>query len=140
VCGSLDGDTDVATVASYRNLARRMLTRTEHSQARAVPTSELPAYMGNLFQDILQMLCADAEGANAVDSAFVIAQCVVLARTAGILAAQLQLTDDPLRQVIEALMDGYTVENGGRQAPAHHHHHDHDHDHDHSHDAHDHRG
>lgn len=129
MCGSLDRDVNSATLATYRSLAARLLHRSDNKPTRAAPGHDLSVYMGNLFQDILGPLCADAETADTVDSSLLIAQSVVLARTAGILAAQLQLSEDPLRQVIEALMDGYAHENGGRSSV------EHD-DHDHSHDDH----
>jgi hypothetical protein len=91
--------------------------------------------MAGLFQTVLSQVCVDAEASASADNTLLIAQSVVLARAAGILAAQLHLSEDPLRQVIEALMDGYASENGGQQrVDLDHHHHgpgDHDHDHDH---------
>ena len=149
MCGDLGTDSDSATLATYRALAAQLLRRgavhrlaqnmAESSEGRKrgrqPPGADLPAYMANMFQDIVALVCADAEAADMADSALLIAQSVVLARTAGVLAAQLQLGEDPLRQVIEALMDGYAHGNGGRIQVDHHHHHpevgEHHHDHDH---------
>jgi hypothetical protein len=121
MCGSLDRDVNSATLATYRSLATRLLHRSDSKPTRAIPGRDLSIYMSSLFQDILGPLCADAEAAEMADSALLIAQSVVLARPAGILAAQLHLNEDPLRQVIEALVDGYAHENGGRPSAGHDH-------------------
>jgi hypothetical protein len=56
-------------------------------------------------------------------------QPLVLARLAGLLAGHLALDQDPLRKVIEALMQGYAE--AAQADPVHHHDHDHDQGHHH---------
>ena len=123
MCGDLDNETDDATLAAYRGLALRLL----HGRplpAAAMPAGEdAPAYMKRLFADVLARACADAEGSDRTDVGLLLAQAVVLARAAGVLAAQLPLTEDPLRHAMEALMDGYGAEHGARRRVDHDHHH-----------------
>jgi hypothetical protein len=138
MCGDLDSEVDDKTLAAYRGLALRLLHGKTVQQAATPPGEDLPAYMALLFQDVIARACADADASDTTDAGLLLAQSVVLARAAGVLAAQLHLTEDPLRQVMEALMDGYASEKGGRQRIDHDHHHHgpgehHDHDHDHHH-------
>lgn len=126
MCGDLDHSEDTATLAAYRRVKERI---SRNAQAARNPQSpNLAAYMSGLFNDVLLRACADAEAAPSVDRDLLLAQSVVLARAAGVLAAQLPVTEDPLRNVIEAMMDGYTGAQGGRTETGHHHdHHDHHH-------------
>ena len=143
MCGDLDNEVDDATVAAYRSLALRLLRGHAPAAAAAPPGEDLPAYMETLFQDTLARCCADAAASDSTDASLLLAQTVVLARAAGVLAAQLHLTEDPLRQVLDAMMQGYASEKGGRQridhdhhhhGPGEHHHHHHgEHDHHHHH-------
>jgi hypothetical protein len=139
MCGDLDNDADDTTLAAYRGLALRLLKGRPAQAAGVAPEEEMPAYMSRLFQDVIARACADAGASDTTDAGLMVAQAVVLARAAGVLAAQLNLTEDPLRQVMEALMDGYASEQGGRRRIDHdhhdhgHHHHGHEHDHEHGH-------
>jgi hypothetical protein len=148
MCGDLETQDDSTTLATYRGLAARHLRgKALPHTVKVIPGQDLPSYMSGLFQSVLSQVCVDATSSSlSVDNTFLIAQSVVLARAAGVLAAQLHLSEDPLRQVIEALMEGYASENGGHQQIDldHHHHgpggHDHDHGHSHDHDHHHHGG
>jgi hypothetical protein len=131
MCGDLDHSEDTATLAAYRQLKARV----SRAQAARNPQSpDLAAYMSDLFNDVLSRACADAEAASSVDRDLLLAQSVVLARAAGVLAAQLPATEDPLRNVIEAVMDGYAGGQGGpTKAGLDHDHDHHDHHHHHAH-------
>lgn len=138
MCGDLDDAADDTTLAAYRGLALRLLKGRRIGEAAAPPEEDMPTYMARLFQDVIGRACADADAADDTDAGLLLAQSVVLARAAGVLAAQMNLTEDPLRQVMEALMDGYASEQGGRRRIDHDHHHhgpgeDHDHSHGHGH-------
>jgi hypothetical protein len=97
-----------------------------HARALLDPASvdaeAAPAYAEKLFIDALSRCVKD----SAEDGYQRLAvQPLVFARLAGLLAGHLGLDRDPLRQVIEALMQGYDeAQHAG---------HDHDHDHDHEH-------
>jgi hypothetical protein len=133
MCGDLDNSEDTATLAAYRRLAAG-LPRGAIVAKAAAPTSDLPSYMSGLFNTVIGGACADAEAARSVDGSLLLAQAVVLARAAGVLAAQMSVREDPLRAVIEAVMDGYAGSQGARADVDldHHHHHAGDHDHIHS--------
>jgi hypothetical protein len=133
MCGDLDNLEDTPTLAAYRRLAAGLPRGTIISKADA-PTSDLPSYMSGLFNTVIARACADAEAASSLDSGLLLAQSVVLARAAGVLAAQMSVREDPLRAVIEAVMDGYAGSQGARADVDldHHHHHDGHHDHVHS--------
>lgn len=90
------------------------------------------AYMDKLFADALSRCVRDAgEADGSARSGRLVAQPLVLARLAGFLASHLPPGQDPLRQVIEALMLGYGE--AERLDHAHDHDHSHDHPHDHEH-------
>jgi hypothetical protein len=123
MCGDLDSAEDTATLAAYRRLAATLPKGI--ATARTQPASDVAAYMSGLFNDIVARACADAEAASSLDNSLLLAQSVVLARAAGVLAAQMSVREDPLRSVVEALMDGYTSSQGARvDADLGHHHHD----------------
>jgi len=130
MCGDLDNLEDTATLAAYRRLAAGLPRDTVASDS--APISDLPSYMSGLFNAVLARVCADAEGASSLDGSLLLAQSVVLARAAGVLAAQISVREDPLRAVIEAVMDGYSGSQSARADidPDHYHHHgEHDHVH-----------
>jgi hypothetical protein len=133
MCGDLDNLEDTPTLAAYRRLAAGLPHDASLPKA-AAPASDLPSYMSGLFNSVIARACADAEAASSLDSSLLLAQSVVLARAAGMLAAQMSVREDPLRSVIEAVMDGYAGSQGARADVDldHHHHHHHDH-HDHVH-------
>jgi hypothetical protein len=84
------------------------------------------AYVDKLFSDALSRCVRDGEEAGADERYRRLAdQPLVFARLAGLIAGHLALEQDPLRKVIEALMQGYAE---AAQAD-----HDHDHGHDHEH-------
>jgi hypothetical protein len=93
-----------------------------HARALLEPANVTPDYAEKLFIDALSRCVKD----GAEDSYRRLAvQPLVFARLAGLLAGHLGLDRDPLRKVIEALMQGYDEAQHAR--------HDHDHDHDHEH-------
>jgi hypothetical protein len=129
MCGDLDNLEDTATLAAYRRLAAGLPRDTIAS--KTAPVSDLPSYMSDLFNSVIARVCADAEATSSLDGSLLLAQSVVFARAAGVLAAQMSVREDPLRAVIEAVMDGYAGSQGARADVDldHHHHHDHDHVH-----------
>jgi hypothetical protein len=131
MCGDLDNAEDTATLAAYRRLAAALPKDAAVSRTR--PASDVAGYMSGLFNDIIARACTDAETAPSLDNSLLMAQSVVFARAAGVLAAQMNVREDPLRLVIEALMDGYTSSQGARVDADldHHDHHDHHHHHGH---------
>jgi hypothetical protein len=132
MCGDLDQLEDTATLAAYRRLAATHLRNHGAATAAGAPAADLATYMSALFNDTLARACADAEAVPSLDSSLLLAQSVVFARAAGLLAAQMPVAEDPLRAVIEAVMDGYAGAQGPRAAAGADHHHSHDH-HDHVH-------
>ena len=135
MCGDLDdedGPGEIEEQQLYARLllhARALLTQHEAS-AREQPAG-LSLYMDKLFSDALSRSVRDGEQAEAGQRPErLAAQPLVFARLAGFLAGHLSPSEDPLRQVIEALMLGYG------EAEAMDHGHDHEHDHGHVHDDH----
>jgi hypothetical protein len=134
MCGDVDedaGELEAILYARFLAHARALLEPPTHStsEAKAPPPGDPNPYMDKLFSDALSRCVRDGEEAGADKRSLRLAsQPLVLARLAGLLAGHLALDQDPLRQVIEALMQGYA------EAQADHEHdHDHDHDHDHGH-------
>ena len=123
MCGDLDHAEDTATLAAYRKLAAGLSNNRATATAASAP--DLATYMSGLFNDVLARACADAEAVPSLDSSLLLGQSVVLARAAGILAAQMRATEDPLRAVIEAMMDGYSGSHGPRSEVDCDHQHDH---------------
>ncbi|HMA50077.1 MAG TPA: hypothetical protein VKP60_10010 [Magnetospirillaceae bacterium] len=77
----------------------------------------LHSYMDGLFAEILRACITDGARVEPGHRYQVLAgQAVVLARVAGFLGGRLDPAQDPLRNVIEALMAGYADDGG------HHHH------------------
>jgi|SRR3954469_8962217 hypothetical protein len=110
MCGDLDQSEDQAQMEA--KLYARFLA---HARALLPPNGQPPAgkdiagYMESLFCDTLRRSLRDSEGAgdgNRYER--LAAQPVVFARLAGLLAGHLALGEDPLRKVMEALMDGYS--------------------------------
>jgi hypothetical protein len=131
MCGDVDEEAGEGEDALYaRFLARARTLLEERPQGKPGGASADPyAYMDKLFADALARCVRDGEEATQ-DARYrrLALQALVFARLAGFLAGHLALEEDPLRQVIEALMRGY-AEAGPAEAD-----HDHDHDHDHGHD------
>jgi len=125
MCGDLDHQDDAATLAAYRRLAAGL----SGNGATAANAPDLASYMTGLFNDVVARVCADAEAVPSLDSGLLLAQSVVLARAAGVLAAQVPIAEDPLRAAIEAMMDGYGGSRGADVDLDHHHHGDHVHVH-----------
>jgi hypothetical protein len=126
MCGDDEdaGELEELLYARFLAHARALL----QPDASAAPPDDLLAYMDKLFADALSRCVRDGEEAGA-DKRYLrlTTQPLVFARLAGLLAGHLALDQDPLRKVIEALMQGYAE---AAQAD---HEHDHDHDHDHEH-------
>jgi hypothetical protein len=130
MCGDDEdaGELEELLYARFLAHARALLQPQGHSPA-ASPDDPI-AYMEKLFSDALSRCTRDAEEAGADKRHLrLIGQPMVFARLAGLLAGHLARDQDPLRKVIEALMQGYAE---AAQAD-HDHGHDHDHDHDHEH-------
>jgi hypothetical protein len=89
--------------------------------------------MDKLFADALSRCVKDGAEAPASQAyQRLTAQPLVFARLAGLIAGHLGLERDPLRKVIEVLMQGYG-EAQARLAERHAHDHEHEHDHGHGH-------
>jgi hypothetical protein len=133
MCGDVDeeaGEIEEQLYAHFLAHARALLKLQGHAHA-AAPEDPL-AYMDKLFTDALSRSVRDGEEAGAGKRYLRLAnQPLVFARLAGLIAGHLALEQDPLRQVIEALMQGYAE--AARAEHEHDHHHDHDHEHDHEH-------
>jgi hypothetical protein len=123
MCGDDEdaGELEEHLYAHFLAHARALLEPQDHSASR-----DPDAYMDKLFSDALSRCVRDGEEAGADKRYLRLAnQPLVFARLAGLLAGHLALDQDPLRKVIEALMQGYAE---ATQAD-----HDHDHSHDHEH-------
>jgi hypothetical protein len=134
MCGD-DEDTGELEELLYSHFlahARALLEPHGHSQADAKATSPADplAYMDKLFSDALSRCVRDGDEADADKRYLRLAnQPLVFARLAGLLAGHLALDQDPLRKVIESLMQGYAeAAQADRERD-----HDHDHGHDHGH-------
>lgn len=129
MCGDLDED-DGGEQA--KELYARFLLHAQALLVQQGPSGEsrddLLVYMDKLFADGLSRTVRDGEQIDDAERyARLAAQPLVFARLAGFLAAHLALADDPLRRVIDALMQGY----GEAEELEHDHHHGHGHDHHH---------
>jgi hypothetical protein len=131
MCGDVDedaGELEELLYARFLAHARALLephADSRHETKTASPDDPL-AYMSKLFADALSRSVRDgAEAAANQRYPRLASQPLVFARLAGLIAGHLALDQDPLRKVIEALMQGYAE---AAQAD-----HDHDHDHDHGH-------
>jgi hypothetical protein len=135
MCGDVDEDAGELAQLLYAGFlahARTLLQPQAHA-AGTSPDDPL-AYMDKLFSDALSRCTRDAEEAAADKRQLrLTSQALVLARLAGLLAGHQGLEQDPLRKVIEALMQGYAEAEAAQADHDHGHGHDHDHDHDHGH-------
>jgi hypothetical protein len=132
MCGDDEDAGELEEPLYARFLAHaRALLQPDGGASAASPGDPL-AYMDKLFSDALSRCVRDGEEAGADKRYLRLAiQPLVFARLAGLIAGHLALDQDPLRKVIEALMQGYAeAAQAGHQ---HDHRHDHDHDHDHEH-------
>ena len=120
MCGDdeVAGEMEELAYARFLTYARALL------EPASVDAHAESAYAEKLFIDALSRCVKD--GAEGGYQRLAI-QPLVFARLAGLLAGHLGLDRDPLRNVIEALMQGYD------EAQANEAEHDHDHDHDHEH-------
>src|SRR5258708_31845102 len=126
MCGDVDEDAGELEGLLYaRFLAHaRALLEAHHSKAEvtAASSDDPAAYMDKLFSDALSRCVRDGEEA-AADQRYLrlTRQPLVFARLAGLLAGHLALDQDPLRKIIEALMQGYAeapqADHGKRQQP-----------------------
>jgi len=134
MCGDDEdaGELEEMLYARFLTHARALL-QPDGQPATASPDDPL-AYMDKLFSDALSRCVRDGEEAGADPRYLRLAtQPLVFARLAGLIAGHLALDQDPLRKVIEALMQGYAEAAQADHAHDHEHDHDHDHDHDHEH-------
>jgi hypothetical protein len=128
MCGDDEdaGELEEMLYARFLTHARALL-RPDDCPAATSPDDPL-AYMEKLFSDALSRCVRDGEEAGVEQRYLRLAtQPLVFARLAGLLAGHLALDQDPLRKVIEALMQGYA------DAARAEHEHDHGHDHEHGH-------
>jgi hypothetical protein len=129
MCGDVDedaGELEGLLYARFLAHARALLEPLGH--ARTASPDDPLAYADKLFSDALSRCVRDSEEAGAERRyPRLTSQTLVFARLAGLVAGHLALDQDPLRKVIEALMQGYAE---ASQAD---HQHDHDHDRDHGH-------
>jgi hypothetical protein len=137
MCGDVDEDAgEVEALLYARFLAHARVLLEPHGVSKAdakVPSPDDPiAAMDKLFTDALSRCVRDGEEAGADQRYLRLSnQPLVFARLAGLLAGHLALDQDPLRKVIEALMQGYAE--AARADHDHGHGHGHDHDHGHHH-------
>ncbi|MGH7108536.1 MAG: hypothetical protein ACREFT_18740 [Acetobacteraceae bacterium] len=93
----------------HRGGSRGRLEEQRRDPACRLSDETLHGYMDGLFGDILTACVKDGRLTGESDRYRVLAsQSIVLARLAGFLASQLDLREDPLASVIEALMAGYS--------------------------------
>lgn len=93
----------------HRGGSRKRLEEQRPDPASRLSDGALHGYMDGLFGDILTACIKDGRLAGGLDQYRVLAsQSIVLARLAGFLASRLDLREDPLASVIEALMAGYS--------------------------------
>jgi hypothetical protein len=135
MCGDVDEDAGELAQLLYAGFlahARTLLQPQAHAES-ASPDDPL-AYMEKLFSDALSRCARDAEEAGPDKRHLrLTSQALVFARLAGLLAGHQGLEQDPLRKVIEALMQGYAEAEAAQADHDHDHGHSHDHDHDHDH-------
>jgi hypothetical protein len=132
MCGDDEdaGELEEMLYARFLTHARALLQPDGGADAGS-PNDPL-AYMDKLFSDALSRCVRDGEEAGLEQRYLRLAtQPLVFARLAGLLAGHLALDQDPLRKVIEALMEGYA--DAARADHEHDHEHGHDHDHEHGH-------
>ena len=129
MCGDMDDDESESEERLYARF--RAHAQTLLADPAPQEPADLNQYLDKLFSDALSRSVRDGEQAEAGQRPErLAAQPLVFARLAGFLAGHLSPSEDPLRQVIEALMLGYG------EAEAMDHDHDHEHDHGHVHDHH----
>jgi len=133
MCGDLEedgpGDLHDALYARFLANARAVIEKGGDQPGEA---GDIVANAEKLFVDALSRAVKDAQNAGDGKSYEALAMTpMVFARLAGFLAGHLSLHEDPLRNVMEALMHGYAE--AGEMEPAHDHHHDHHHGHGHHH-------
>lgn len=129
MCGELDDDAVLGDeLYDHLQLLARRYPAADGDASRLDAFDDTTApeaahhYMDRLFADLLKM-CIDDSGevsaSHRVD--VMMAQSVVFARLAGLIAGQLPPSAETLRNGIEALMDGYNERD--RAPPSHSHHH-----------------
>jgi hypothetical protein len=134
MCGDDEDAGELEELLYARFLAHARALLEPHGHAKAASPDDPLAYMDKLFSDALSRCARDGEEADA-DKRYprLATQPLVFARLAGLLAGHLGLDQDPLRKVIEALMQGYSEAAQADQDHDHDHNHDHDHEHGHHH-------
>lgn len=100
--------TAIHEAIDHRGGSRQRLDERGQEPAGRVSDEALHGYMDGLFGDVLTACIKDGRRAGGPDQYRVLAsQSIVLARLAGFLASRLDLREDPLASVIDALMAGY---------------------------------
>ena len=132
MCGDDEDSGELEEMLYARFLAHARALLEPQGHAKAASPDDAIAYMDKLFSDALSRCVRDGEEAGVEQRYLRLAtQPLVFARLAGLLAGHLALDQDPLRKVIEALMEGYA--DAARAEHEHDHEHGHDHDHGHHH-------
>jgi hypothetical protein len=128
MCGDLEeeGGLEAGLLQRFLQDGHALLAR----PAAGDGAGELNRYLDGLFADLLRRCMADAQASPAGYRQLAM-QSLVLARVAGFLAGHVALQEDPLRQLMEALMLGYSE--AETAAPSHGHGHEDDHHHGHEH-------
>ena len=126
MCGDFDEETidmERETCERFLTAARRMIghdaagRRTE-GLGTDMSRDDLHGYMSRLLAEVLGACVDDIGNASEPNRYGLIrAQAVVFARLGGFLAAQLPASQDPLRDITEAAMDGYAM----KDEPSHNH-------------------
>ncbi|HEY6257480.1 MAG TPA: hypothetical protein VIY51_16980 [Xanthobacteraceae bacterium] len=133
MCGDDEDAGELEELLHARFLAHARALLQPHgaaADAKVASPDDPLAYLDKLFSDALSRCVKDGTEAGArLRYQRLAGQPLVFARLAGLLAGHLAPERDPLRQIIEALMQGY----GEAQAYQTDHEHDHDHEHGHHH-------
>ena len=100
--------TAIHEAVDHRGGSRRRLEEHRRDPEGRLSDESLHGYMDGLLGEVLTACIKDGRLVGGADQYRVLAsQSIVLARLAGFLASQLDLREDPLASVIEALMAGY---------------------------------
>src|SRR5258708_34659122 len=122
MCGDDEDAGELEGQLYARFLAHARALLQPDGDASAAPPADPLAHMDKLFSDALSRCVRDGEEAGADQRYLRLAtQPLVFARLAGLIAGHLALDQDPLRKVIEALMQGSAeapqADHGKRQQP-----------------------
>jgi hypothetical protein len=113
MCGNEPAEDIVARIAHHAgttNTSPQNSIRRALAHGEAIQSDTFYDYMDELFHDAVAFALADIANARAQDRDNIVrSQSIVLARVAGLLAAQLGGRDDLIGVVMGALLDGYAA-------------------------------